>query len=135
MGPRTGPPVGANVGSSVTPGQTGTAGAGYGSNATSQNKSTTIPANAVTITILQDASVQGNPAFDPETSQSGIDKTIAWKNSDSIPHTATAQDKSFDSSIINPGDSYVVSAKKIGTGEHAYACTIHPYMKGTLVIR
>ena len=102
---------------------------------TGQNKTTAIPANAVTIKILQGASVQGNPAYDPETGQANIDKTIAWKNEDSTAHTATAQDKSFDSSIIDPGDSYTVDAKKIGAGEHPYACTIHPYMKGMIVIK
>ena len=89
----------------------------------------------MTINILQGASVQGSPAFDPQTEQANVDKVIAWKNEDSTIHTATAQDKSFDSSMINPGDSYTISAKKIGAGEHSYACTIHPYMKGTLVIK
>lgn len=112
-------------------------------NATDQNQSTTIPPNAVTISILEGASVQGNPAYDPATAQAGIDQTIAWKNDDSTPHTATSgtepgaadAGKLFDSSIINPGESYSIAAEKIGVGEHSYFCSVHPFMKGKLVIK
>jgi plastocyanin len=107
-----------------------------GANATGQNQSGSapIPPDAVTITIPEGASVQGNPAYDPATAQAGIDQTIAWKNDDSTPHTATSGEL-FDSSIINAGESFTISAEEIGAGEHEYACTVHPFMKGTLVIK
>ena len=132
-----GVPVGTIKGEGgATGGQTTTAGAEHqsGAKSTGQNTTAAIPPNAVTISILQGASVQGNPAYDPETAQASIDKTIAWKNDDSTAHTATSG-KLFDSSIINPGDSYTIPAKKIGAGEHQYSCSIHPYMKGTIVIK
>jgi plastocyanin len=125
--------------------ETTTAGSGEqaGANATNQSQSATIPSGAVTITILEGASVQGNPAYEPATAAAGIDGTVAWKNDDSTPHTATSGTEPtaadagelFDSSLINPGDNYSIAAEKIGAGEHLYFCTVHPFMKGTLVIK
>lgn len=93
-----------------------------------------MPPDAVIITILEGASVQGNPGYDPETAQVGIDQTVAWKNEDSVAHTATSG-KLFDSSLLNPGDSYSIAAEKIGAGEHPYSCTVHPFMKGKIAIK
>jgi plastocyanin len=59
--------------------------------------------------------------------------TVVWVNKDPFPHTATAQDKSFDSKEIAPGKSWRFTAKKSGT--FAYICTLHPTMKGTLVVK
>lgn len=116
-------------------GETSTAetGAQGGANATGQNQSAAVPPDAVVISILQGSSVQGNPAFDPESAEVGTDKTVAWKNDDSVPHTATSGEL-FDSSILNPGDTFSIAAQEIGPGEHEYTCTVHPYMKGKLVI-
>jgi len=136
--PATGVPSGTMQEGGATGGLTTTAGSeGKSANSTGQNKSgsAAIPKDAMVISIPQGASQQGNPSYDPEIAQASIDKTVAWKNDDSTPHTATSGDKKFDSSIINPGDSYTIPARNIGAGEHAYTCTIHPYMKGTLVIK
>jgi plastocyanin len=113
---------------------TSTAGADQqaGGNATGQNQ--TAVAADVTISILEGSSVQGNPSFDPETAEAGADQTVAWKNDDTLPHTATSEGV-FDSSLISPGGSYSIAAQEIGAGEHDYACTVHPYMKGKIVIK
>jgi plastocyanin len=130
--PYTGPPMGELKEGG---GSTATAGAeGQGAKAAGQNQSAAIPPNAVTISIPQGASVQGNPSYNPETAQAGIGQTVAWKNDDTVPHTATSGTL-FDSSIISPGGSYSIAAEKIGTGEHDYSCTVHPYMKGKVVIK
>lgn len=115
--------------------ETTAAGAGQqaGANATGQNQ-TVIPPDAVTITILEGASVQGNPGYDPETAEAGINQTVAWKNDDATAHTATSGNL-FDSSLINPGDNYSIAAEKIGAGEHSYSCTVHPFMKGKIEIK
>ena len=125
--------------------ETTTAGSGEqaGANATNQNQSAAIPPDAVTISIPQGASVQGNPAYEPASAEAGIDQTVAWKNDDSTPHTATSGTEPtaanagelFDSSLINPGESYSIAAEEIGAGEHPYFCTVHPFMKGTLAIK
>jgi plastocyanin len=130
--PFSGPPMG-----EVKEGENSTATAGTGqkggANATGQNQ-TAIPADAVKISILQGSSVEGSPSYDPETAEVGIDQTVAWTNDDSVAHTATSGEL-FDSSILNPGDSYSIAAEKIGAGEHDYSCTVHPYMKGKIAIK
>lgn len=130
-------PAGPTTGE-IKEGQEGTTTAGAegqaGTNSTDQSQSAAIPSDAVTITIPQGASAQGNPAYEPETAEASIDQTVAWKNDDSTPHTATSGEL-FDSSIIDPGGSYSIAAEKIGAGEHNYTCTVHPFMQGTLVIK
>jgi plastocyanin len=59
--------------------------------------------------------------------------TVVWVNKDPFPHTATAQDKSFDSKEIAAGKSWRFTPKKSGT--FPYVCTLHPTMKGTLVVK
>jgi plastocyanin len=57
---------------------------------------------------------------------------LTWKNSDSFPHTATAAGK-FDTGPIAPGKS--VSKKMDQAGEFDYVCSIHPTMKGKVVVK
>jgi plastocyanin len=57
---------------------------------------------------------------------------VTWTNADTLPHTVTAVDGSFDSDIMMPGDSY---SHQFGTaGTVAYRCTLHPGMTGTVVV-
>jgi len=58
---------------------------------------------------------------------------VVWVNKDPFPHTATAEDRSFDSRSIAPGKSWSWVAKK--PGEYPYMCTLHPTMKGTLIVQ
>ena len=59
--------------------------------------------------------------------------TVVWNNSDPFPHTATAKGGEFDSKQIAPNGTWKFTAKK--KGEFPYSCTIHPAMKGTLVVK
>jgi plastocyanin/uncharacterized membrane protein len=58
-------------------------------------------------------------------------ETIEFKNEDIFAHTATADDGSFDSGLIQPGSTWKLTVPKAGT--IAYHCTPHPNMKATLV--
>ncbi len=58
---------------------------------------------------------------------------VVWENKDPFPHTATASDRSFDSHSIAPGKSWSWVAKK--AGEYPYVCTLHPTMKGTVIVQ
>jgi plastocyanin len=106
------------------------------------NNTSQIPANAVTIDILEGAAAQGNPAYQPDDAKAGIDLTVVWKNDDSVPHTATSgagpddpnAGKQFNSGPLDPGADYSIATNKIGSGEHPYFCEIHPYMKGKITI-
>jgi plastocyanin len=101
-------------------------------------------AGAVTITILQGASTQGNPAFSPTDTKVPIDGKVVWQNKDNVPHTATSgtgpsdsnSGKIFDTKIINNGESstaQVLKGAKVGDVV-PYYCQIHPYMTGKITV-
>ena len=108
------------------------------SNATAQQQ---IPENAVVIDISEGAAVQGNPDYLPDSAQADAGSAVAWKNGDSMPHTATSgtgledpnAGKTFDSGPIDPGGNYLLPADT-EPGEHQYFCQIHPFMKGQVTI-
>jgi plastocyanin len=72
-------------------------------------------------------------AYHPAQTEIAVGTTVTWTNSDTVPHTATATDRTFDSGILDPGKSYSFTFEKTGTFD--YACLVHPQMKGTIVVR
>jgi plastocyanin len=101
-------------------------------------------AGGPTINILQGASIQGSPDYDPDKAQVPLGNKIVWDNQDTVPHTATSgtgpsdpnSAQLFDTSIINAGEkSNPVEVKGAKQGDTiTYHCTIHPYMTGELTI-
>ncbi len=99
--------------------------------------------NVVTISILSGAAVQGNPDYDPDAATVPQDALIKWVNDDNVPHTATSGagpsdaefGKLFDSSFLDTGAEYSIPASELGAGEHAYYCTVHPYMTATVTVQ
>ncbi len=57
---------------------------------------------------------------------------VVWVNRDVVPHTVKA-DATFESPAIAPDASWGTTVKS--PGRHAYACTLHPTMKATLVVK
>jgi plastocyanin len=58
---------------------------------------------------------------------------VRWTNSDSASHTATADDRSFDTQSLNKGESKTITFSTAGT--FAYHCDFHPFMKATVVVK
>ncbi len=58
--------------------------------------------------------------------------TVRWTNQDNTAHTATADDKSFDTGAIQAGKSASHTFDKPGT--YTYHCAIHQGMKGKIVV-
>lgn len=72
--------------------------------------------------------------FDPATVTVARGDTVVWVNEDPFPHTVTSADAGrFDSHAIAPGASWRYRAKALG--RYAYACTFHPTMQATLVVK
>jgi plastocyanin len=71
-------------------------------------------------------------AFAPTelTVAAGIE--VVWTNRDPAPHTVTAEDGSFDSGEIAPGETYSITLET--GGSITYACLIHPDMTGTITV-
>jgi plastocyanin len=59
-----------------------------------------------------------------------VGDTIVWVNRDTVMHTVTARDRSFDVRIA-PGKQASVVLRKAGTVQ--FYCIMHPMMRGTLV--
>jgi plastocyanin len=71
--------------------------------------------------------------YDPDPLEVHVGDTVTFVNKDAAPHTATADDKSWDSGNLNEGDQWTVELQK--TGEIPYICVYHPDMAGTLVVK
>ncbi len=72
-------------------------------------------------------------AFSPQILSVKRGDRVVWVNKDPFPHTASAQDGSFDSGSIAPGKSWSYVAKK--KGEFPYLCKLHSTMKATLFVK
>jgi plastocyanin len=57
---------------------------------------------------------------------------VTWQNQDTAPHTATADDGSFDTGTIEKGKLGSATFKEAGT--FTYFCEIHPTMHGTVEV-
>ncbi len=73
-----------------------------------------------------------NFMFQPEMVTAQVGEKIEWTNEDIVPHTVTADDKSFSSGLIQPKKSWTLTVRK--EGMFSYYCTPHPNMKGVLVV-
>src|ERR1044072_9703325 len=68
-------------------------------------------------------------AYDPDPVTIEEGGKVTWQNEDSAPHTATADDGSFDTGTLEEGKLKSETFKEPGT--YAYICSIHPDMRGT----
>jgi len=71
-------------------------------------------------------------AFSPDTITIAVGDSVTWTNGDSVSHTATADDASFDTGTIGAGTSKSVMFSTAGT--FAYHCRIHSSMTATVVV-
>jgi plastocyanin len=62
-----------------------------------------------------------------------VGETVTFVNDDDDAHTATADDKSWDSDGLNQGQRWTHAFTTAGSV--AYHCTVHPTMHGTIVVR
>jgi plastocyanin len=100
--------------------------AGCGSSSSSSSRPEQAPSAQATVDI---ASFKYKPA--EVTVRKG--GRVRWTNSDSAAHTATADDRSFDTQTIDRGAAGMVTFTTAGT--FPYHCDFHPFMKATVVVR
>jgi plastocyanin len=70
--------------------------------------------------------------FSPATTTVHVGDTVAWVNNGPSAHTATANDGSFNTGILQKDQSASHTFTQAGT--FAYICSIHPFMHGTIVV-
>lgn len=71
-------------------------------------------------------------AYQPEPVVVEVGGKVTWQNEDSAPHTATADDGSFDTGTLAKGKLKAETFKEAGT--FPYFCEIHPTMHGTVEV-
>jgi plastocyanin len=71
-------------------------------------------------------------AFEPGTLSVPVGATVSWTNTGSRPHTVTADDGSFDSGRLDPGEQFSQTFDQPGT--FTYHCGFHPEMLGSIVV-
>ena len=70
--------------------------------------------------------------FEPAEAAVQPGDTVTWTNEGARPHTVTADDGSFDSGTLQPGQSFSWTFEAPGTV--AYHCEIHPSMMGSVSV-
>jgi plastocyanin len=71
-------------------------------------------------------------SYEPDPVVVQVGGKVIWQNEDSTPHTATADDGSFDTGTIETGKLGSATFKEAGT--FTYHCEIHPSMHGTVEV-
>jgi plastocyanin len=104
------------------------AGCGGGNNNSSGGGATTsgagTPAGGTAVAI-------DNFAFSPAALNVKMGQQVTWTNKQGVEHTVTADGGAFD----HPMPSAATFSFTFATaGTVAYHCTIHPFMKGTVVV-
>lgn len=73
-----------------------------------------------------------NFAFSPANLTISAGDTVVFTNNDSAPHTATADNGSFDTGRLSGGASAQLTFGS--PGSYSYICSFHPNMKGTITV-
>jgi plastocyanin len=85
------------------------------------------------------ATAQGNSVairefmFSPMSLAVPLGAKVTWKNFDGEPHTIKSIDDTFRSGALDQNDSFSYTFDKPGT--YRYACSIHPQMVATIVVK
>jgi LPXTG-motif cell wall-anchored protein len=71
--------------------------------------------------------------FAPASVTIDVGDTVTWTNEGPTPHSATADDGSFDTGVFEAGQRRSQTFEQAGT--FAYFCTPHPNMRATVTVR
>ena len=81
----------------------------------------------------EDATVNiDNFTFAPAQLTVKAGTTVKWRNEDDIPHTVASTTRTFKSKALDTDDTFSFTFQDAGTYE--YFCSLHPHMKGTIVV-
>ncbi|MGH3941298.1 MAG: cupredoxin domain-containing protein [Pseudonocardiaceae bacterium] len=72
--------------------------------------------------------------FVPALLNVAVNDTVTWVNNDNALHTVTVTDgpQTFESELLEPGDTFTYTFTQAGTYE--YYCAVHPDMKASVVV-
>lgn len=72
-----------------------------------------------------------NFAFDPQTLTVKAGTKVIWNNNDSATHTVKST--LFESPLLSSGQTFEYTFNQAGT--YDYSCSIHPSMKGQIIVQ
>src|SRR5918993_4760537 len=70
--------------------------------------------------------------FEPDQITVAPGTTVTWVNDGEEPHTSTADDGTWDSGTLQPGESYSFTFDE--PGDYSYFCEIHPDMTASVKV-
>jgi uncharacterized protein (TIGR03118 family) len=71
-------------------------------------------------------------SFAPVTMDIAVGTQVTWTNQQNVPHDVTADDRQYHSNTLELNDTYSHTYSAPGT--YTYHCSIHPFMKATVVV-
>jgi len=74
-----------------------------------------------------------NFSFKPALLNVKAGTKVTWVNHDDEPHTATDDDKRFNSKTLDTNDVFSFTFTEPGT--YNYFCALHPKMRGQIVVK
>jgi len=89
------------------------------------------------ISMLAGSAEQGAPDYEPDKAIVSKGHIIEWVNDDAMSHTATSSvdfGETFDTGLLNAGESYKLDTNKLDLGTYEYMCIVHPWMVSTIII-
>ncbi len=97
-----------------------------------------VPVEAKTVVTipLGSGTNTSSPGYSPSTITVviGVNNTVIWVNSDTVPHTVTSDSSNvFDSGNMNANQTFTYTLTT--AGKFAYHCTYHSWMHGTVIVK
>ena len=74
-----------------------------------------------------------NFTFTPAIVTVPVGAQVTWTNRDDIPHTVVSDDQAIKSKALDTDDKFTFTFTKAGT--YTYFCSLHPKMKGKVVVQ
>ncbi len=75
-----------------------------------------------------------NYSFSPQTLTVSAGTTVTWINHDDVPHTVLSIDKkTIVSPALDTDEKFSYTFAIAGTND--YFCSVHPHMKGTIIVK
>ena len=74
-----------------------------------------------------------NFAFNPSTLTVVNGTSVTWTNNDNVGHTITSTSGLFHSGTLSQGQTFSYTFTIPGT--YNYTCSIHPSMRGTIIVQ
>ncbi|MEE8419025.1 MAG: cupredoxin family copper-binding protein [Dehalococcoidales bacterium] len=71
-------------------------------------------------------------AFGEKTIVVPVGTSITWQNGDSVSHTVTTVETMFHSGLLSHDETFTYTFDEPGVFD--YFCTIHPYMRATIIV-